>query len=169
MANEMATLQRDGVSNRYLPMPAHLPDVDAAKSAWLTALREKGTVREASKTTNIHTWQAYRWREADEEFAAAWDTSMAEVKDTHVGHLVRIGAGDGMPAVVANIARLRNLDPAGWSPERQAQVQVKVVLQVGAVMQAIDAAGLTPRLRATVVEGETRELPAPAPDPSHNP
>lgn len=139
-------------------------DSDARKTEYLDTLRELGVVRRALEVTGVQRSTLYEWRDSDPVFAEELRLVMDDIKDHHVSQLVRLGNGEGMPAVTANIARLRNLDPAGWSPERQAQVQVNVTVQAAAVHAALDERGVARTLRAVP------ELPAlPAPEPEADP
>lgn len=104
---------RDPTTNQFLPratLGTH-PTVSAAKRAFVAALAEVGTMRGAALHAGIHLWQVYRWKEDDPDFAEAVDSTFRQFASWHESQLVRISQGDGMPAVVSNLARLKALDP----------------------------------------------------------
>lgn len=43
------------------------------KTAFLAALKDRGSVYHAAHDAQINRTTAYRWRDADQDFAAAWD------------------------------------------------------------------------------------------------
>lgn len=54
---------------------------DAKRQAFLTALAQLGVVTAAAEAAGINRVTAWRWREADEEFAKAWDDAIEQAAD----------------------------------------------------------------------------------------
>ena len=135
-------------------------NVDARKRAYLAALEDKGTVREACELLELSYSQPYIWASRDPEFGEAFIAAKRGVVGWHEAQLERLGAGDGMPAVTANFGRLRNLDPAGWSPERQAQAG-PITVQVQVLVNAAQELGITRRVGPALAPA----LPPPPPHP----
>lgn len=54
---------------------------DRARETFLATLRETCNVSEAARAAKIGRRTAYDWRDADEEFAAAWDDAEDEAVD----------------------------------------------------------------------------------------
>lgn len=54
----------------------NLKECDALKEAFCTALAECGIVTQAARDAGITRQTAYKWREHDPEFAAAWDKAL---------------------------------------------------------------------------------------------
>lgn len=48
------------------------------KAAFLAALRERGSVMHAAESAGIGRRTAYDWRDADPEFAAAWEDALED-------------------------------------------------------------------------------------------
>ena len=75
----------------------------------------------AAKEAGVSVTSVQRLRDADPAFAHAEDTTRREFTESLEGNLDRIAAGDDMPAVTANIVRLKKLDPVGYV-ERNLQI-----------------------------------------------
>ncbi len=150
-------------SNRFLPRGPDDANVNAAKCAWLAACESGMTVRATSEATGIHAWTAYRWEASDPEFAEAWELARQSAGHEIEGAMVRRATTrDDMPAYLSGVTYLRRLWPERYSPERQAQVQVNIVVQAAAVRQAMR--DVTPSLRAPTTI-DVPALPAPSPQP----
>lgn len=54
---------------------------DKIKTAFLATLTETGNVTAAAKASGVGRSTAYAWRLADEDFAAQWDSALAEATD----------------------------------------------------------------------------------------
>ena len=78
----------------------HAQHVAAKKRTFLKVLREKATVRFACKAASIHRWTAYRWRNEDEEFRAAWDAAIEDAVDVMENSVYERGlAGDSILSI----------------------------------------------------------------------
>ena len=53
----------------------------ARRDAFLEALARVGVVNEAARAAGVHRVTAYKWREADEAFAADWDDALEQCAD----------------------------------------------------------------------------------------
>ena len=53
-----------------------------SKTLFLKTLAESGSVTASAKESGISRSTAYKWRSADEIFAAAWDEALAEATDS---------------------------------------------------------------------------------------
>jgi hypothetical protein len=51
------------------------------KESFLAALRLKGSVYHAAQTVKVGRGTVYAWRDADEEFAQAWDQALEDAYD----------------------------------------------------------------------------------------
>ena len=60
---------------------AHSTIKAATRNAFLDCLREKGNVTAAARLVGIDRATAYRWRDADADFAQAWDDAIEEAAD----------------------------------------------------------------------------------------
>lgn len=60
---------------------AHSTIKAATRKAFLDCLREKGNVTAAARLVGIDRATAYRWRDADADFAQAWDDAIEEAAD----------------------------------------------------------------------------------------
>ena len=60
---------------------AHSTIKAATRNAFLDCLREKGNVTAAARLVGIDRVTAYRWRDADADFAQAWDDAIEEAAD----------------------------------------------------------------------------------------
>lgn len=52
------------------------------QEAFLAALAQRGNVSEACQAAGIGRRTVYQWRDADKDFAAAWDGALDEAADT---------------------------------------------------------------------------------------
>lgn len=61
--------------------PRRTARTDRARETFLATLRETCNVSEAARAAKIGRRTAYDWRDADEDFAAAWDDAEDEAVD----------------------------------------------------------------------------------------
>src|SRR5262245_9183157 len=59
------------------------------RRAYLAALRISGVVLKAAEAANVHRRTVYRHRDADSDFAAAWDEAVADAADRLEAEAVR--------------------------------------------------------------------------------
>ena len=59
------------------------------KDRFLRALVATGTVTTAAEAAGVHRRTAYKWREADEEFAALWDEALEDAADKLEAEAIR--------------------------------------------------------------------------------
>jgi len=83
------------------------PVLEARKRAFLDALASGQSIRGACETADCSTTAPYVWDQQDPEFAAAFRVLRRGLIGYHEAQLERLGQGDGMPAFMSNIARLR--------------------------------------------------------------
>lgn len=93
------------------PGPQLLPDWPVR---YLEHLAQHGHGWLAAKQAGVSYKTAQRLRERDPRFAEDEQDALREAAALHEQHLDRICEGDDMPAVTANIVRLKKLDPVGY-------------------------------------------------------
>lgn len=59
------------------------------REAFLKELRRRGNVSDAARAAGVDRSTPYRWREAEPEFAAAWDEAIESVMDAMEGEAYR--------------------------------------------------------------------------------
>ena len=112
----------------YKPGPPVLPDWP---HRYLNHLAEHGHGWLAAKQAGVAYKTAQRLRERDPQFAEDEQDALKECAGHHEVHLDRIAQGDDMPAVTANIVRLKKLDPVGYV-ERNLQITANFTTELPA-------------------------------------
>src|SRR5258706_4183837 len=110
-------------SVRYAPIPA-IPHRDRRRTGqqtpdgwqqvFIDRLADHGLGWLAAKQAGVSYKTVQRLREADAQFREDEADAMAESTEGLQGNLIRISAGDDMPAVTANIVMLKKRDPMGF-------------------------------------------------------
>jgi hypothetical protein len=115
------------LSVQYAPVPVipHRTHGPAVPTDWPTRylqyLADHGTGWRAAKQAGVAYKTVQRLRDADPIFREHDDDARREHAEGLEQNLDRIAAGDDMPAVTANIVRLKKLDPVGYV-ERNLQI-----------------------------------------------
>jgi len=108
------------LSVHYAPIPviAHRTQGQAVPADWpqryLKHLADHGTGWRAAKQAGVSYKTVQRLRDADPTFREHDDDARREHAESLEENLNRIASGDDMPAVTANIVRLKKLDPVGY-------------------------------------------------------
>lgn|SRR5690349_15331423 len=90
------------------------PTPDGWARVFIDRLTEHGKGWKAAKEAGVSYDTVQRLRAVDRQFAADEADAMREFTESLEDNLDRIAAGDDMPAVTANIVRLKKLDPVGY-------------------------------------------------------
>ena len=81
---------------------------------YLVALAQTGKGWLSAKHAGVSYKTVQRLRSVDPRFVEDEHDALREFTESLEGNLDRIAAGDDMPAVTANIVRLKKLDPVGY-------------------------------------------------------
>lgn len=81
---------------------------------YLDGMERHGTQWLAAKQAGVSVKTVQRLREVDPAFADAEHAAVNEHRESLEQNLNRIAGGADMPAVTANIVRLKKLDPVGY-------------------------------------------------------
>lgn len=90
------------------------PTPDGWPQAFIVHLAQHGKGWLAAKEAGVSYDSVQRLRAIDPRFATDEHDAMREFTESLEGNLDRIASGDDMPAVTANIVRLKKLDPVGY-------------------------------------------------------
>ena len=157
-------MPRDPDTNRFLPMGPADPNVDAGKRAWLAAMADGLSWRQAEEATGISKYVAHRWREADAEFREALAMGLRSMESDIIhGLYFRATAPpnviDPRAANVAAIVWGKRHFPEQWLEARAGAVNVNVTVQAQVLMAAARDLGLVCQVGTTTVD--VPALPAP--------
>lgn len=97
------------------------PTPDGWPHTFIACLTRHGKGWLAAKEAGVSYDTVQRLRALDPRFAEDERDAMREFTESLEGNLDRIAQGDDMPAVTANIVRLKKLDPMGYV-ERNMQI-----------------------------------------------
>lgn len=90
------------------------PTPDGWPQVFIAKLTEHGKGWKAAKQAGVSYDTVQRLRALDRQFATDEADAMREFTESLEENLDRIAGGDDMPAVTANIVRLKKLDPVGY-------------------------------------------------------
>jgi hypothetical protein len=105
------------------------PTPDGWPQAFIVHLAQHGKGWLAAKTAGVSYDTVQRLRAIDPRFADDERDAMREFTESLEGNLDRIASGDDMPAVTANIVRLKKLDPVGYV-ERNLQISASFTTEL---------------------------------------
>jgi hypothetical protein len=117
---------------------------DRAREAFLGALRETCNVSHAARSAGIGRRTAYDWRDADPDFAAAWQEAEDEAVDK-LEQVARDRAIDGSDRMMEILLkahrpdkyverRLLGSDPANPLPKPEAVIDLSKVTEEGLLL-----------------------------------
>lgn len=93
---------------------------DAFKQKFIEELAKGPSVTAICGAMDISTNAIYLWRKKDPEFKEAWEDALVRKLDVFKDRLTELSLETKHP--LATLAILRNLDPAGWHPQQQINI-----------------------------------------------
>lgn len=112
-----ALMPREPGTNRFLPLPPFDTNVTEGKRAWIDCMARGLTWTQAAAETGTHRFVALRWREADPDFAQAWQAALRLQEAEITGTLYR-RATDPNAGMAGNVAAFgwgKRHFPQEWS------------------------------------------------------